>query len=96
MMSGLDINYGVGNGHPLLGGGMPDLDLTTDSGSLRVFTLLHAARPVLLAFNARNAFDIRPWADRVRLIDATYAGAWELPVIGTGLEMQHNTASQKR
>ena len=47
MMSGLDIHYDLGEGHPLLGRRMPDLDLVTADGPLRVFTLLHGARPVL-------------------------------------------------
>jgi 3-(3-hydroxy-phenyl)propionate hydroxylase len=61
---------------------MPDLDLATPSGPLRVFTLLHDARPVLLNFGAPGGFDITPWADRVQLVDATYVGAWDLPAIG--------------
>jgi 3-(3-hydroxy-phenyl)propionate hydroxylase len=83
MMSGLDVHYDLGEGHPLLGRRMPDLDLVTASGPLRVFTLLHAARPVLLNLGEPGAFDITPWADRVQLIDARYAGPWELPVLGT-------------
>ena len=43
--SGLDIHYDLGEGHPLLGRRMPDLDLVTADGPLRVFTLLHDARP---------------------------------------------------
>jgi 3-(3-hydroxy-phenyl)propionate hydroxylase len=82
MMSGLDIHYDLGEGHPLLGRRMPDLDLVADGGPLRVFTLLHDARPVLLNLGESGAFDIGPWADRVRLIDAAYAGVWELPVLG--------------
>jgi 2-polyprenyl-6-methoxyphenol hydroxylase-like FAD-dependent oxidoreductase len=82
MMFGLDIHYDLGEGHPLLGRRMPDLDLVTADGPLRVFTLLHDARPVLLNFGERGGFDIAPWAGRVRLIDAEYAGAWELPAIG--------------
>jgi len=82
MMSGLDIHYDLGEGHPLLGRRMPDLDLVTANGPLRVFTLLHKARPALLNLGEPGAFDIAPWADRVRLIDATYAGQWELPVLG--------------
>jgi hypothetical protein len=82
MMSGLDIHYDLGEGHPLLGRRMPDLDLATPSGPLRVFTLLHDARPVLLNFGAPGGFDITPWADRVQLVDATYVGAWDLPAIG--------------
>jgi aromatic ring hydroxylase-like protein/FAD binding domain-containing protein len=82
MMSGLDIRYDLGTGHPLLGRRMPDLDLVTESGPRRVFTLLHDARPVLLNLGEPGAFDITPWADRVRLIEAQYTGVWELPVLG--------------
>ncbi len=82
MMSGLDFRYDLGDGHPLLGRRMPDLDLTLDDGPRRVFTLLHRARPVLLNLGESGRFDIGPWADRVELIDAEYAGAWELPVVG--------------
>lgn len=82
MMSGLDIHYDLGTGHPLLGRRMPDLDLVTESGPRRVFTLLHAARPVLLNLGEPGALDIAPWADRVERVDARYAGVWELPVLG--------------
>jgi 3-(3-hydroxy-phenyl)propionate hydroxylase len=82
MMSGLDIHYDLGEGHPLLGRRMPDLDLVTANGPLRVFTLLHEARPVLLNFGEPGGFDIAPWADRVQLIDAKYVGTWELPALG--------------
>jgi len=82
MMSGLDIHYDLGEGHPLLGRRMPDLDLVTASGQLRVFALLHDARPVLLNLGEPGGFDITPWADRVQLIDATYVGMWELPALG--------------
>jgi hypothetical protein len=83
MISGLDVHYDFGEGHPLLGRRMPDLDLVTDKGPMRVFTLLHNARPVLLNLGAPGGFDIAPWADRVQLMDAYYMGAWELPAIGT-------------
>ncbi len=82
MMSGLDIHYDLGEGHPLLGRRMPDLDLVTANGPLRVFTLLHDARPVLLNLGEPGDFDITPWAHRVLAIDAKYAGNWELPVLG--------------
>jgi 2-polyprenyl-6-methoxyphenol hydroxylase-like FAD-dependent oxidoreductase len=82
MMSGLDIRYDLGEGHPLLGRRMPDLDLVTANGSLRVFTLLHDARPVLLNLGEPGGFDITPWADRVQLIDAKYDGVWEIPALG--------------
>jgi 3-(3-hydroxy-phenyl)propionate hydroxylase len=82
LISGLDIHYDLGPGHPLLGRRMPDLDLASAAGPLRVFELLHAAQPLLLNFGQPGKFDITPWADRVRLIDATYDGDWELPVLG--------------
>ncbi len=76
MMSGLDIRYELGEGHPLLGRRMPDLDLVTANGPLRVYSLLHAARPVLLNLGEPAGLDITPWADRVQRIDARYAGTW--------------------
>jgi 2-polyprenyl-6-methoxyphenol hydroxylase-like FAD-dependent oxidoreductase len=82
MMSGLDVHYNLCEGHPLLGRRMPDLDLVTTSGSVRVFTLLHGARPVFLNLGEPGGFDISPWADRVQAIDAKYSGTWELPAIG--------------
>jgi 2-polyprenyl-6-methoxyphenol hydroxylase-like FAD-dependent oxidoreductase len=82
MMSGLDIHYDLGPGHPLLGRRMPDLDVVTADGPRRVFTLLHDARPVLLDLSGSGDLDITSWADRVRRVDARYAGAWELPVLG--------------
>lgn len=82
MISGLDVHYDLGDGHPLLGRRMPDLDITTADGATRVFELLHDAQPVLLNFAERGGFDISPWADRVRLVDSGYDGSWELPVIG--------------
>ena len=69
MLSGLDVHYDFGPGHPLLGRRMPDLEL--DIG--RVFTLLHAAQPVLLDFGV---------LDTDRRVAARYDGPWELPVIG--------------
>ena len=82
IISGLDIHYDLGEGHPLLGRRMPDLDLVTADGPVRVFTLLHDAKPVLLNLGEPGGFDITPWADRVQLIDAEYVGLWELPVLG--------------
>ena len=83
MLSGLDIRYDLGEGHPLLGRRMPDLDLVTADGPLRVFNLLHDARPVVLELGERGGFDLTPWADRVQLVEATYNGPWELPALGT-------------
>jgi 2-polyprenyl-6-methoxyphenol hydroxylase-like FAD-dependent oxidoreductase len=82
MMSGLDVHYDLGEGHPLLGRRMPDLDLVTATGPLRVFTLLQDARPVLLNLGEPGGFDITSWADRVQLIDAQYVGMWEIPALG--------------
>jgi hypothetical protein len=82
MLSGLDVHYDLGKGHPLLGRRMPDLELLIDNGPLRVFTLLQDARPVLLNLGEPGGLDITPWADRVQLVDAGYAGTWELPVLG--------------
>jgi hypothetical protein len=82
MLSGLDIHYDLGDGHPLLGRRMPDLDLDTANGPRRVFTLLHDARPVLLNLGELGSLDNTPLMDRVQLIDAEYAGTWELPVLG--------------
>lgn len=82
MQSGLDVHYDVGEGHPLLGRRMPDLEVVTLSGPLRVFSLLHSAQPALLNLGEPGSIDITPWADRVQLIDATYPGTWELPALG--------------
>ncbi|HXA34444.1 MAG TPA: FAD-dependent monooxygenase, partial [Acidimicrobiales bacterium] len=82
MISGLDIHYDLGEGHPLLGRRMPDLDLTTADGPLRVFTLLHEAKPVLLSLGSPGGPDITPWAERVQLIEADSVGPWEIPVLG--------------
>ena len=82
MLCALDIHYDLGEGHPLLGRRMPDLDVHTADGPTRVFTLLHDARPVLLNLGEPGGFDISPWANRVRLVDARHDGVWELPVLG--------------
>jgi 3-(3-hydroxy-phenyl)propionate hydroxylase len=83
MISGLDVHYDLGEGHPMLGWRMPDLDLATANGPVRVFELLHDAKPVLLNLGDAGALDITPWAQRVRVVDAEYAGPWELPLIGS-------------
>jgi 3-(3-hydroxy-phenyl)propionate hydroxylase len=82
MMSGLDVHYDIGDGHPLVGRRMPDLDLVDADGPLRVYSLLHDARPVLLNLGEPGGIEIAPWADRVRVTDATSAGPWDLPAIG--------------
>jgi len=83
LLSGLDVAYELGEGHPLLGRRMPDLDLATPHGPRRVFELLHDARPVLLNLGEPGSTDITPWADRVRQVDADHTGTWVLPVVGT-------------
>ena len=82
LISGLDIRYDLGEGHPLLGRRVPDLDLIGAEGPLRVFELLHDARPALLNLGEPGGAEIAPWADRVQSIDAEYDGVWELPVLG--------------
>jgi hypothetical protein len=82
MISGLDIHYDLGEGHPLVGRRMPDLDLNTADGPTRVFSLLHDARPVLLDLGEPGGFDLAPWANRVRFVEASHDGAWELPLLG--------------
>jgi hypothetical protein len=82
IISGLDIHYDFGEGHPLLGRRMPDLDLVTADGPLRVFELLHDAKPVLLNLGEPGGLHIAPWTDRVQLVDASYESPWELPVLG--------------
>jgi 3-(3-hydroxy-phenyl)propionate hydroxylase len=81
-MSGLGVHYDLGGEHPLVGRRMPDLDLITPNGRMRVFALLHDARPVLLNLGQSGGLDITHWADRVKLVDAEYAGVWDLPEIG--------------
>ena len=82
MMSGLDVHYDLGGDHPLVGRRMPDLDLATADGPVRVYELLHDARPVLVDLGSGGGFDLSPWAERVKLVEATYDGVWELPVLG--------------
>jgi 3-(3-hydroxy-phenyl)propionate hydroxylase len=81
-MSGLGIRYDLGEGHPLLGCRMPDLDLVTADGAVPVYSLLHDGRPVLLNLGEPGALAVAQWADRVQRVDAEYAGPWELPALG--------------
>ena len=82
MMSGLDIRYDLGEGHELLGRRMPDLDLIVEGHPQRLFTLLHGAQALLINFGKSGGFDIVSRADRIRVINASHDGAWELPAIG--------------
>lgn len=78
-MSGLDIRYELGDGHPLFGRRMPDLDLTVGGETVRVSTLLREARPLLLDFGMGGVPAV---PDRIRVLQARFGGTWELPVIG--------------
>ncbi|MDY6981970.1 MAG: FAD-dependent monooxygenase, partial [Pseudomonadota bacterium] len=83
LLSGLDIRYELGTGHPLVGRRMPDLDVETDDGRTRVYALMHDARPLLLNFGAADDLpDLSTWASRLRIVNARYDGTWELPVVG--------------
>ena len=78
---GLSVRYDLGEGHPLLGRRMPDLDLVTQSGPVRVFELLHDATAVLIQFKDAPA-DVRTESSRVRVCRAAYSGEWKLPDVG--------------
>jgi 3-(3-hydroxy-phenyl)propionate hydroxylase len=82
LVSGLDIHYDFGDGHPLLGRRMPDRDLITADGPVRVFSLLHEARPLLLNFGEPGALQITEWSDQVETFDVASPGEWVLPVLG--------------
>jgi 3-(3-hydroxy-phenyl)propionate hydroxylase len=82
MISGLDVRYDLGEGHPLLGRRVPDLDLVTADGLTHVHALLHEARPVLLNLGEPCAFDRGEWPEHVQVVDAHTDGTWELPAIG--------------
>ena len=81
-MSGLDIHYDLGEGHPLLGRRVPDLDVAVGGVTVRIYSLLHRARPVLLNLGGADAYDIGTWSGRIQMADVRYDGAWELPVLG--------------
>ena len=83
LIHGLDVVYDLGQGHPLIGRRMPDLDLDTPAGPTRVYTLLREAKSVVLSSDGAVAIDISPWADRVRLHEVRFADEWELPVLGS-------------
>lgn len=81
-LSGLDVHYDLGEGHPLLGRRMPDLDLATADGPRRVSTLLRDARPLLLDLGTPGGLEVGGWDDRVRALRCSTAGPWDLPAIG--------------
>jgi 2-polyprenyl-6-methoxyphenol hydroxylase-like FAD-dependent oxidoreductase len=80
--SGLDVHYDLGEGHPLLGRRMPDLDLALAGDTVRAFELMRAGAPLLINLGEPGRLELGGWADRVRLVEAAYDGEWVLPVIG--------------
>lgn len=75
MISALDVRYPPGDGHPLVGRRMSDVDLTDGR---RTYQLLHAGRPVLLDLSGTAEPD-----GRVEYVSARCAAdRWTLPVIG--------------
>jgi 3-(3-hydroxy-phenyl)propionate hydroxylase len=82
MLTGLDIHYDVGAGHPLVGRRMPDLDIGTADGCSRMYVHLHEARPLLVNFGQSGRFDAATWQHRVRVVDAKHEGVCEIPVVG--------------
>lgn len=81
LITGLDVAYDLGAGHPLLGRRMPDLDIVSLNDPVRVFELLHQSRPVLLQFGGPE-LAAGTWTDRVQHVLATHNGGWVLPVVG--------------
>lgn len=82
MLFGLDIHYDLGEGHPLVGRRMPDLDIEIAGQPGRVYELLHEAQPVLLGLGASVAKLGAGVAGQVKVVEATSASACELPIIG--------------
>ena len=81
LVTGLDIRYDLGTGHPLLGRRMPDLDVVIAGEPTTVYSLLHAARPVLMNLGDES-LDPGPWAERVDSVHARSEGEWLLPSVG--------------
>ncbi|MEV6731507.1 MULTISPECIES: FAD-dependent monooxygenase [unclassified Streptomyces] len=84
MLTALDIRYPVDVDHPLAGRRVPDADLKTPEGTIGVYDLLHAGRPVLLDLSgsAEVAAVAKGWADRVDLVEArSEDDQWAVPAI---------------
>lgn len=80
--SGLGIRLDLGEGHPLLGRRLPDLDLKTDGRDATAYQFLQQGRPVLFNF-ARPALSApSTCGDRVDVVQAEAQAPWELPVVG--------------
>lgn len=82
MISGLDIHYPMGEGHPLIGRRMPDLVIHAEPGKISVYSLLHTAKPIFLNLKESSDFDIPQSETRILQVNAGYTGPWELPVLG--------------
>lgn len=82
MMCGLDIHYDLGPGHVLLGRRIPDLDLHSNDGPIRLYTLLHDSRALLLNFDQPAHLNIRRWAHRVTAVNVRGDRTWTLPILG--------------
>ena len=87
MITALDVRYPMGEGHPLLGRRVPDVDIATADGDTRVVNLLHASRPVLLDLSggvADLADVVQGWTDRVDHVEAKCpAEHWAVPAAGS-------------
>lgn len=70
MVSGLDIRYPAGDGHPLLGMRLPDHELVRPDGSkVRVSELLHRARGVLINTDYDTCYRFAEgWTDRIDVV----------------------------
>ena len=82
MISGLDIRYDFGERHPLVGRRIPDLDLQTSDGSIRMFSLLQKAEPIFLMLDETDHFDISSWAKHIQAVKAKCVGTLTLPILG--------------
>ncbi|QNE21424.1 hypothetical protein F1D05_30245 [Kribbella qitaiheensis] len=83
MISALDLKYPIGDEHPLLGRRVPDLDLKTIDGTVRLYELLHPGRPILLDFGAGLGSGLEGWTDRVDHIEAIRpTDRWAIPAVG--------------
>ncbi|SDO12538.1 FAD-dependent monooxygenase [Actinacidiphila guanduensis] len=72
-VTGLDIVYDAGEGHPLLGRRLPEQDLVVADAKTTTFELLTPGRPILLDLhdNAQLRATAAAWSDRVDTVTAT-------------------------
>jgi len=83
MISGLDVCYESGT-HPLIGRRVPDLGIEVGGHRTTVYSLLHNARGVLIDFAGKTDAGVEAsrWANRITLVEATFDGRWNLPLLG--------------